>query len=211
MSDASEHAAGERASSETPAPEPPASEGASPSETEETLALPPTTADREPTAPSPIEETSAPRGVPVPFAAPPAERDRGRFATKLVLSLVGGFLVVAAIIVGLVVSLVIFSNSLYDRIEEAAASFMEDVEAQRWDDAHQQLCPRLRTDPVDSYVGEWESWNAEGAEVVSLRETSSGAQVLVELDDGSTVELELIIDQSGTSIEPSVCGWDHDS
>lgn len=214
MSDASEPARSEPASSgatdpeaaERPAPEPGAAES-----TEETLALPPTTADREPTAPSPIEEYPAPAGVPVPFAAPPTERDRGRFATKLVLGIVGGVVLIVAVVAALGISSLLLVNSVYDRIEETAVSFMDDVGSERWDQAHNQLCPSLRDEPVESFVDEWESWDAEGAEVVSLRETSVGGEALMELEDGSRVVLDLRLDQSDGNIDASVCGWDHEA
>ncbi|GAB4007948.1 hypothetical protein GCM10029992_63080 [Glycomyces albus] len=147
----------------------------------------------------------------MPFAAPPSERDRGRFATKLVLGIVGGVGIIGGVILALVISSLVFVNSIYDRLEETAASFMDDVAAQRWDAAHNQLCPSLRDDPVESFVDEWESWEADGAEVVSLRQTAVGGEVMMELDDGSTVALELRIDDSEGNIDASVCGWDHEA
>lgn len=214
MSDAPEPARTEPASSGVSDPRPaeqPAPEPAAADSTEETLALPPTTADREPTAPSPIEEYPAPAGVPVPFAAPPTERDRGRFATKLVLGIVGGVVLIVGVVAALSISSLLLVNSVYDRIEETAASFMDDVGSQRWDQAHNQLCPRLRDEPVESFVDEWESWDADGAEVVSLRETAVGGEVLMELEDGSRVVLDLHLDQSDGNIDASVCGWDHEA
>lgn len=214
MSDASEPACTETAPTGVSDPERPENSAPEPGaadSTEEALALPPTTADREPTAPSPVEEYPAPAGVPVPFAAPPSERDRGRFATKLVLGILGGVGIAGAVILALVISSVVFLNSVYDRLEDTAASFMDDVAAQRWDQAHNRLCPSLREDPVDSFVDEWETWDADGAEVVSLRETAVGGEVLMELDDGSNVVLDLHIDQSDGNIDASVCGWEHDA
>ena len=205
MSDASEPA---RGGTEAPATQPASAGPEATDGDSDTLALPPTTADRVPTASSPIEEYPVPPGVPVPFAAPPTERDRGHFATRLVLGIVGGVGVAAAVIVALFLSSLVFVNSLYGQMKETALDFMDDVAAGDWDAAHDRLCPRLQLDPVESYIDEWEAWGAGGAQIVSFTETAAGGRVGVELDDGSRVALEMVIEQPGEDPLTPVCGWD---
>ncbi|GAB3646711.1 hypothetical protein [Glycomyces tarimensis] len=188
------------------APEP-AQEAPEPAETDETLALPPATSSDEP-GPSQPERSSALEGTPVPFAAPPTERNGSRFATALTLGIVGGVAIVGAVVVALIVSLVTLTESLMDKIETTAEDFMADVSAERWDEAYEHLCTDLQERPVQDYVEEWEDWAADDAEVQDVRDEMSGTYVPVELGDGSTVELEIEIAQ-GETVDTTVCGWDH--
>lgn len=190
------------------APEPaPVDEPAA--DTEETLALPPATgAGARPS--SQPERMPALEGVSVPFAAPPAERNGGRFAATLAVSIGGGVAIVIAVVVALVISLITLTESLMDKIGDTATTFIDDVAAERWDDAYAHLCPGMRDRPVEDYIGEWAEWEADGAEVKPARDEMSGTYVPVELADGSTVKLKIHIDQSAESLDPAVCGWDHE-
>lgn len=184
------------------APEAPAETGRA----EEPRALPPTTTFA---PPSPQGRMPALEGVAVPFAAPPTERSSGKFAATLVIGIGGGVAVIAAVVVALVVSLLTLADSLMEKIETTAEAFVSDVADERWDDAYDRLCPELREQPVADYIDEWESWKAEGGEARQVRDEMNGTYVSVELDDGSTVELRMIIDQESTTIDPFVCGWRH--
>lgn len=172
---------------------------------EEPRALPPTTFK----PPSPQGHMPALEGVAVPFAAPPTERSSGKFAATLVIGIGGGVAVIAAVVVALVISLVTLADSLMGKIETTAEAFVSDVADEQWDDAHDRLCPELREQPVADYIDEWRSWKAEGGEARQIRDEMNGTYVSVELDDGSIVELRMIIDQESTTIDPFVCGWRH--
>ena len=174
---------------------------------EETLALPPTTGADQPGSPQP-SSASVLQGVPVPFAAPPSERNSGRFATALVLGIVGGLVMVGAIVFGMVYSLVALSDSLFGKVETTAEDFVEDLSEQDWNSAYGSLCPDLKDRPVDHYVDEWRSWDTEGAEVRGVRDSMDGTFVVVELGDGSTLELLFVIEQ-GEQMETSICDWEH--
>jgi len=177
--------------------------------TEETLALPPTTG-ADPQSSSQPERMPVLEGVAVPFAAPPAERNSGKFAAALAVSIGGGVAIVVAVVFALVISLVTLSESLMSKIEDTATAFIDDIAAEQWDDAYARLCPSMRDRPVEDYIGDWEAWEADGADVKSVRDEMSGTYVPVELADGSTVELRIHIEQSAESVDPAVCGWDHE-
>lgn len=171
--------------------------------TEQTLALPPTTREVEPppvpSAPPP------PSGVPVPFAAPPTDVDGGRVALKLVFGIGGGAVLVGAVVIALVVAFATFGNSVIDKMEDTAEEFIGEVAEEDWDTAYAMLCEDLRDRPVEDYVDEWESWDADGAEVKSM--SMDATEVEVELADGSTIALTIGIDQSSQALDTTVCGW----
>lgn len=185
--------------SESPAP-------AETDRTEQTLGLPPTTYEP---PPPPQERMPTLEGVTVPFAAPPTERSGGRFTATLVIGIAGGLVVIGAVVVALVLSLVTLANSLMEKIETTAEVFVADIADEQWNDAYGRLCPEMRERPVGDYIDEWASWEAEGAEVRQIRDTMDGTYVSVELGDGSTVELQLLVDQESTAIDSFVCGWEH--
>lgn len=181
---------------------------AEPAHTEDTLALPPTTSiDPQPS--SQPERMPALEGIAVPFAAPPAERNSGKFAATLAVGIVGGVAIVIAVVVALVVSLVTLTESLMDKIEDTATAFMDDIADEQWDDAYARLCPSMQHRPVEDYIDDWEAWDADGADVKPVRDEMSGTYVPVELGDGSTVELKIYIDQGSEAVDTAVCGWDH--
>ncbi|WP_026922860.1 hypothetical protein [Glycomyces arizonensis] len=195
---------------EPDAPEPPREERppTEPPRTEETLALPPTTTSQDPPPPSQPEHRSTLEGIAVPFAAPPAERNGGRLAAKLSVGIGGGLLIVIAVVVALSLSLNTLTESYLEKVEDTAQTFMYDVANEQWDDAHELLCPKLQEQPVEDYIEEWDSWASDGAEVQHARDGMSGAYVPVELADGSTMELRILIEQSTESVDTSICGWD---
>jgi hypothetical protein len=67
------------------------------------------------------------------------------------------------------------------------------------------LCEGYRDRPVDDYIAEWDSWNAEGAEVQPM--SPSATEVTVEFDDGTAVILYIEIEQTPETLDTSVCGW----
>ncbi|THV43610.1 hypothetical protein FAB82_00710 [Glycomyces buryatensis] len=145
--------------------------------------------------------------MPVPFAAPPTERNGGRFAAKLVFGIGGGLFVVVGVIVALVVSLLSLTDSLLDKIESTAETFMADIADENWDDAYANLCPQLRENPVDDYVREWESWDVEGEPQAGLpTQDTSGAYVPFEFSDGTKVEVYVVL-ADGPNMDTAVCDW----
>ncbi|MCD0446104.1 hypothetical protein LO763_21055 [Glycomyces sp. A-F 0318] len=172
--------------------------------TDQTLALPPTTKEVEP-APSTPPPPPPPSGVPVPFAAPPTDVDGGRLALKLVFGIGGGLVLVAAVVIAVVVAFTTFANSVVDKMEDTAEAFIGEVAEEDWDAAYAMLCEDLRDRPAEDYVGEWESWDASGAEVQPM--SMEAVEVEVELADGSRIALEIGVDQSSEALETNVCGW----
>ncbi|WP_100447177.1 hypothetical protein [Glycomyces xiaoerkulensis] len=187
-------------------PDHPPAETQEPPETEDTLGLPPTTG-AEPADPSPAEARREPQGAPVPFAAPPTERDGGKFALRLVFGILGGGALIIAVVLGLVISYAVYVNSVFDQIHTTAEEFIADVDGERWDRAHDSLCSEMREDPVEHYVDEWRSWETDDAEVRSILQSSRGDAVPVRLGDGTTIELDVMLDQDGQSLDIAVCGW----
>ncbi|MCH7232930.1 hypothetical protein L0U85_19035 [Glycomyces sp. L485] len=185
----------------------PESARSEPAETEEALALPPTTSV-EPHQNSQPDRVPAHEGSPVPFAAPPTERNQSRFAAKLVISILGGVAIVGTVIVALVLSLMTLTQSYMEKIEDTAEAFMSDLSDEQWDDAYGRLCTDLQDRPVEDYLDDWQDWEADGAEVLGIRDEMSGTYVRVELDDGTTVELLIAVEQ-GETIDTTVCGWEH--
>ncbi|GAB3230644.1 hypothetical protein GCM10027447_25270 [Glycomyces halotolerans] len=178
-----------------------------PPHTDDTLGLPPAVAVDPPNS-TPSEDRSGLQGIPVPFATPPTERNSGRFATALTLGIVGGVVLVIGVGVAFFAAATIFANSYLDKIEATAEEFMADISEERWEEAHAGLCPDLREDPVDRYIDEWSEWDADDAEVLTVRDRPDGIHVPVRLGDGSTVELLMTVDEDAQSLETSVCGWE---
>lgn len=171
-------------------------------ETDETLALPPTTKEVEP-APVP-SAPPPPTGVPVPFATPPTGHSR-YFGLKLGLGITGSAVAVIGIVVALVMAIVVFGNSIADKVEATAEEFIGAVAEDDWDTAYAMLCDSYRQRPVEDYTGEWDSWDAEGAEVQPMN--AATGNVVVEFDDGSAVELVIAVDETAETLTTSVCGW----
>ncbi|WP_335985938.1 hypothetical protein [Glycomyces sp. MUSA5-2] len=185
-------------------PEPPAPGSDADLGTADTLALPPTTAAVEPT-PVTSSAPPPPTGVPVPFAAPPTERNGGRLALKLSLGIGGGFLLVTAVVVAVVVATATFTKSLTDEIVDTADSFIAELADEDWDAAYAMLCADLRDRPADDYIAEWESWDASTAEVQPLG--YNDVDVRVRLSDGSQIALVVPVEQADQTIGTSICGW----
>lgn len=171
--------------------------------TEDTLALPPTTKEVGP--PSAPSVPPPPSGVPVPFAAPPTERNSGRFTAKLVISLVGGVLLIGGVIVAIVVAFFVFMNSVSDKVEATAADFIAEIADEDWAGAHAMLCDDLRSEPVATFIPEWEAWEAEGADVGPI--SSDGTAVEVEFADGTAIALVIEVDEGSETLDMNVCGW----
>ncbi|MEU6249683.1 hypothetical protein [Glycomyces sp. NPDC047010] len=174
--------------------------------TADTLALPPTTAAVEPTPPVVSSAPPPPpTGVPVPFAAPPTERNGGRFALKLVLGIGGGTILVTAVVIALFMAFATFTNSVTDQIEATAGDFVAELADEDWDGAYAMLCPDMRERPADDYIAEWQSWDAASAEVQPLGYNE--LDVRVRLADGSQIALVVPVEQTAQTIGTSVCGW----
>ncbi|WP_211253067.1 hypothetical protein, partial [Glycomyces tenuis] len=154
------------------------------------------------------ERMSALEGVAVPFAAPPAERNSGRFALALAFGVGGGVMALIAVVVALFASLFTLTESYMDKIEDTAEAFISDIDDEQWDDAYTRLCPDMRDRPVEDYIEEWDDWEVDGADVRPVRDEMSGTYVPVELADGSVVELRILIEQGPESVDTTVCGWD---
>src|SRR5690606_37674372 len=107
---------------------------------EEALALPPAT----PEPPPQPERMPALEGVAVPFAAPPTERNSGRFAAALALGIGGGVAVLIAAVFALFASLFTLTESYMEKIEGTAEAFIADIEDEQWNDAYARLCPDMR-------------------------------------------------------------------
>lgn len=171
--------------------------------TDETLALPPTTKAVEP---PPVPSTPPPpTGVPVPFAAPPTERNGSRFALKLGLGIGGGGLLAVAVVVAVVMAFVTFTNSIAEEIQDTAAQFIDELADEDWDGAYAMLCEDLRDRPADDYIPEWESWSPATAEVQPL--AFDDVDVRVRLADGSEIALVVQVDQTAETLGTSICGW----
>jgi len=173
--------------------------------TADTLALPPTTAAVEPTPPVVSSAPPPPTGVPVPFAAPPTERNGGRFALKLVLGIGGGTALVTAVAIALFMAFATFTNSVTDQIEATAGDFVAELADEDWDGAYAMLCAEMRDRPAEDYIAEWESWDAATAEVQPLG--YNDLDVRVRLADGSQIALVVPVEQTAQTIGTSVCGW----
>ncbi|MEU5874634.1 hypothetical protein AB0A73_24105 [Glycomyces sp. NPDC047369] len=172
--------------------------------TADTLALPPTTAAVEPT-PVTSSAPPPPTGVPVPFAAPPTERNGGRLALKLTLGIGGGFVLVTAVVIAIVVAMATFTASISDEIVDTADEFVAQLADEDWDAAYAMLCPDLRERPADDYIAEWRSWDAATAEVQPLG--YNDLDVRVRLADGSQIALVVPVEQTDQTIGTSICGW----
>ncbi|MDA1359317.1 hypothetical protein O1R50_06775 [Glycomyces luteolus] len=188
-------------------PEPSAPDPVAPvalaAETDQTLALPPTTKEVEP-PPVPSAPPPPPTGVPVPFAAPPTGHSR-YFGLKLGLGIGGGALAVIGVVVAVVVALIVFTNSITDKVEGTAEEFIGAVAEDDWDTAYAMLCEDYRQRPVEEYTDEWDAWDAEGAEIQPMNATTGN--VTVEFDDGSAIELVIAVEQTAETLDTSVCGW----
>lgn len=172
-------------------------------ETDQTLALPPTTKAVEP-APAPSAPPPPPTGVPVPFAAPPTGHSRF-FGLKLGLGITGGALGIFSVIAAVVIAMIVFTNSITDKVESTAEEFVGAIAEDDWDTAYAMLCESYRQRPADDYVAEWDGWDAEGAEVQPMN--ASTGNVTVEFDDGTAIELVIAIEQTPDTLNTSVCGW----
>lgn len=172
--------------------------------TDQTLALPPTTKEVEP---APVVSSAPPQpvGVPVPFASPPTERNNGKFTIKLIAGILGPLILVCGVGGAIYAALMTFSNSLTDKVESTAEDFIAEVAEEDWDAAYGMLCGDLRKRPASHYIPEWESWDAEGAEIRPVR--FEDAVVTVEFADGSTMLLNIEIEQTAEALDTSVCGW----
>jgi len=170
--------------------------------TDETLALPPTTKEVEP-APAP-SAPPPPTGVPVPFAAPPTGHSRF-FGLKLGLGISGAALGLIGVVVAVAIAMVVFTGSITDKVESTAEDFIGAIAHDDWDTAYAMLCDSYRQRPADDYIPEWDSWDAEGADVQSMN--PSTGNVTVEFDDGTAVELVIAIEQTPDALNTSVCGW----
>jgi hypothetical protein len=170
--------------------------------TEETLALPPTTKEVEP---APVPSTPPPpTGVPVPFAAPPTGHSR-YFGLKLGLGIGGGALAVISVALAVVLAVVVFGNSVTDKVEGTAEDFIAAIAEDDWDTAYAMLCEDYRDRSGAEYAAEWDDWYVEGAEVQPMN--PSTGTVTVEFDDGSAIELVIELVQTPESLSTSVCGW----
>ncbi|GAA1675205.1 hypothetical protein GCM10009830_22220 [Glycomyces endophyticus] len=185
-------------------PEPAEAPAASDPGTADTLALPPTTLAVEPPAAAP-SAPPPPTGVPVPFAAPPTERNGAKLALKLGFGIGGGVLLSAAVIIAVVVAFVTFANSISDEVQDTAAEFVGELADEDWDAAYAMLCEDLRERPAGEYVPEWESWDPASAEVQPL--AFDDVDVRVRLADGSEIAIVVQVDQTAESLGTSVCGW----
>ncbi|SDE50921.1 hypothetical protein [Glycomyces harbinensis] len=174
------------------------------SPTDQTLALPPTTKEVEP-PPVPSAPPPPPSGVPVPFAAPPTDVNGGRLAMKLAFGIGGGVALVATVVIAVVVAFTTFTNSVLDKMESTAEDFIAEVADEDWDSAYAMLCDDLRERPVEDYTGEWESWDADTAEVQPM--SVEATEVEVELADGSSIALTVEVDQSAEALDTNICGW----
>lgn len=170
-------------------------------ETETTLALPPTTKEVEP---PPVPSTPPPpTGVPVPFAAPPTGHSRF-FGLKLGFGITGGALAIIGVVVSVVVALLVFTNSITEKVEDTAGEFIGAIAQDDWDTAYAMLCDSYRERPVEAYTDEWDAWDAEDARIRSMSATGN---VMVEFADGSAIELTIPIEQTPETLTTSVCGW----
>jgi hypothetical protein len=172
-------------------------------ETDETLALPPTTKEVEP-APAPSAPPPPPTGVPVPFASPPTGHSR-RFGLKLGLGITAGALGIIGVVMAVVIAMIVFTNSITEKVESTAEEFIGAIAEDDWDTAYAMLCDAYRQHPADDYVPEWDAWDTEGAEIQHMN--ASTGNVTVEFDDGTAVELVIAIEQTPEALNTSVCGW----
>jgi hypothetical protein len=172
-------------------------------ETDETLALPPTTKEVEP-APAPSAPPPPPTGVPVPFAAPPTGHSRF-FGLKLGLGITGGALGIIGVVTAVVIAMIVFTGSITDKVESTAEEFIGAIAHDDWDTAYAMLCDSYRQRPAEDYVPEWDSWDTEGADVQAMN--AATGNVTVEFDDGTAVELVIAIEQTPDALNTSVCGW----
>ncbi|MEU6861471.1 hypothetical protein AB0B28_21660 [Glycomyces sp. NPDC046736] len=172
--------------------------------TDQTLALPPTTKEVEP---APVVSSAPPQpvGVPVPFASPPTERNNGKFTIKLIAGILGPLILVCGVGGAIYAALMTFSNSLTDKVESTAEDFIAEVAEEDWDAAYGMLCGDLRKRPASHYIPEWESWDADGAQIRPVR--FEDAVVTVEFADGSTMLLNIEIEQTAETLDTSICGW----
>ncbi|GAA2291463.1 hypothetical protein GCM10009853_054060 [Glycomyces scopariae] len=181
----------------------PAADPAADLGTADTLALPPTTAAVEPPAVS--SAPPSPTGVPVPFAAPPTERNGGRLALKLSLGIGGGVIVVVSVVLAIILAVTTMTNSIADEVHDTAAGFVAELADGDWDGAYAMLCDDLRDRPAADYIPEWESWEPSSAEVQPL--AFDDVDVRVRLGNGSEIALVIQLDQTEDSLGTSVCGW----
>jgi hypothetical protein len=124
---------------------------------------------------------------------------------KLGLGIGGSAILLFSIVAAVFVAYLVLVNSVFGKVEDTATEFVGAVAEDDWDTAYAMLCEDYRDRPVEDYVPEWDSWDAEGAEVQPV--SPNGSEVMVEFDDGTAVILYIQIDQTTETLDTSVCGW----
>lgn len=149
-------------------------------------------------------------GVPVPFAAPPNEKNSAKLALAIVSAVVGVVVVCGGGTVAGFGILVWTSNELVVQAESAAEEFLEDVAGGDYDDAYDSLCGELKDDLTeDEFVSEWEQIGVVDFETDRAVESGSGLEVPAEVttDEGDVLELDLTVVPDEPSLDMSVCDW----
>ncbi|CAM3148890.1 hypothetical protein [Stackebrandtia soli] len=174
--------------------------------------VPPPTASVPSPPPSP-EPVSAPvgPGAVVPFAAPPRDRDGNKLVLWIVLGVLSGLLVCGGGGVGLVSILVWANGEILERTEDTAAKFLDDIVADRYDDAYDELCAdRRQAISLDQFTTDWESLQVTDYELLPAGTSQEGDPVApaeFTTEDGSTGKVTLVIRVDPENGAMQVCGW----
>ena len=159
---------------------------------------------------------SAPRhlGTPVPFAAPPRDRDGTRLAVTIIVSALAVVLLCGGGLVGFTVTSIAAGEAMLDRSTEAADTFMGDIVEGRYQDAYDSLCSSAVDDGVLTPAAFESEWDALGISRYEVRQPfdkmdgSIGVPVEASSTDGGQWVIALTVVLDSTTMGMSVCAWD---
>lgn len=167
-----------------------------------------------PPSPPVPDPASTPRhlGTPVPFAAPPRDRDNTRLAVTIVVSVVAVVLLCGGGFFGLGAALVATGNELYKQSRDAAAVFMTDVADGALPAAYDSLCePVKREVTLDEFEREWDPLEINAFQLDNPRDTGDGSFLVSVRATSATsapMDISLTVSMSGSTMKMEVCGWE---
>ncbi|HIW61111.1 MAG TPA: hypothetical protein H9881_01520 [Candidatus Stackebrandtia excrementipullorum] len=162
------------------------------------------------------DQVSAPRhlGTPVPFAAPPRDRDSTRLAVTIIASVFAVVLLCGGGVVGLGLALASAGEAMATQAHDAADTFMQDIADEDFSAAYDSMCEPLKEELTEEeFTAEWDALNIETYETGDAYDTLDGTlRVPVEARSPGdrTYVMTLTVGLAGQSMEMQVCGWDAD-
>lgn len=159
---------------------------------------------------------STPRnlGTPVPFAAPPRDRDGTRLAVTIVVSILAVVLLCGGGIVGLGVATVAAGEALLERSENVADEFMGHIVDRNFPDAYDALCQSAKDELTpQEFESDWLPLDINRYELGQPSDTMEGGMsvpVDARTTEGERLAITLTVALGGQNMEMSVCGWEAD-